>query len=174
MAKVSFSKMALKIDSNIKTINFNDFEIEVKQYLPINEKLELISSVVNSSSEDMKFYNVGKLQVFLTLEMLYAYTNINFTDKQKEDACKLYDIVVSSGLYKAVIDAIPEDEVEYIEDAIFDTIENIYKYQTSALGLMDAITNDYSDLDLNANDIYSKLADPENLALLKGIMTKLG
>ena len=56
MAKVSFSKMALKIDSNIKTINFNDFEIVVKQYLPINEKLELISSVVNSSSEDMKFY----------------------------------------------------------------------------------------------------------------------
>jgi len=174
MAKVSFNKMALKVNSEISTITFGEFEIEIKQYLPISEKLELIGSVVNNSSEDMKFYNIGKLKVYETLEILYHYTNINFTDKQKEDICKLYDIVVSSGLYDEVLDAIPSSEIDFIEEAIFDTIDNIYKYQNSVMGIMDSITEDYEGLNLDATTIHKELADPQNLALLKGIMTKLG
>ena len=41
---------------------------------------------------------------------MYAYTNINFTDKQKEDPTKLYDILVSSGLVSKVINIIPVAE----------------------------------------------------------------
>ena len=33
---------------------------------------------------------------------------------------------------------------------------------------------DYSNLDFEASDIQKKIADPENLSLLKDILTKLG
>ena len=42
MAKVAFSKLGLKINNDVKTVVFNEQTIEVKQYLPIEEKLNLI------------------------------------------------------------------------------------------------------------------------------------
>lgn len=174
MAKVSLTKLGLKVNQDIKTINFNEQIIEVKQYLPINEKLELISNVINMSHDSNNFANPVKVNVFTTLEILYAYTNINFTDKQKEDAAKLYDIVVSSGLVEEVLKAIPEEEYISILDGVAESIEAIYTYKNSLLGIIEAVTQDYEGLSLDANKIYSDLANPENMELLKGIMAKLG
>lgn len=174
MAKIAFTKLGLKVDKENEIINWNDQEIEIKQYLPVNEKLELISRIINNSAEDMKFYNVGKIEIFTTLEIIFAYTNINFTDKQKEDVCKLYDLFMSSDLMDEIFAHIPESELDWISDTIEDTIESIYSYQNSVMGILDAIKNDYSALDLDASEIQKKLADPENLELLKGIMTRLG
>ena len=174
MAKISFTKLGLKINKEIKVVNWNDQEIEVKQYLPANEKLDMISRIINMSADDMKFYNVGKLEIFMTLELIYEYSNISFTDKQKEDVCKLYDALVSSGLCKTIMDVIPNEEIEWINSVLMDTINSIYDYQNSAMGILDSITQDYTNLDLEASTIQQKLADPGNLELLKGIMTRLG
>ena len=110
----------------------------------------------------------------MTLEILYAYTNINFTDKQKEDPAKLYDLVAGSGLATAVLAAIPEEEYNTISIGVYRTIESVYAYRHSALGILESISTDYSNLNFDASEIQSKLADPENLELLKSIMTKLG
>ena len=174
MAKIAFTKLGLKLNKEIKIVAWEDQEIEIKQYLPVNEKLELIGRVINNSADDMKFYNVGKIEIFLTLEMLYSYTNINFTDKQKEDVCKLYDVIMSSGLYDAVVTEIPEDEFEWIEEVLMNTVDSIYKYQNSVMGILENVSQDYSSLDLEASKIYGELADPNNLTLLKNVMTKLG
>jgi hypothetical protein len=39
MAKVAFNKLGLKMNQETKNIVFNGQSIEIKQYLPINEKL---------------------------------------------------------------------------------------------------------------------------------------
>ena len=174
MAKVSFTKLGLKVNSEVKNITFGDQVIEIKQYLPVNEKLELISTILNNSIDEMKFYNVGKINIYMTLELIYAYTNINFTDKQKEDVCKLYDVIVSSGLYEMILEEIPQSEYEYIYDTVLETIDSIYAYNNSVMGILDNISADYSALDLDATAIQNKIADPESLALLKGVLSQLG
>lgn len=174
MAKIAFTKLGLKVNKEIKTITWEDQEIEIKQYLPVNDKLDMISRIINNSADDMKFYNVGKIEIFTALELIFTYTNIGFTEKQKEDVCKLYDLLISSGLYAAVVTEIPKVEREWIEDIVKDTISSIYAYQNSIMGILDNISQDYSNLDLDATKIYGELADPNNLTLLKGIMTKLG
>ena len=174
MAKVSLTKLGLKVNQDIKNIEFNEQIIEVKQYLPINEKLELISSVINSAADENNFSNPVKENVFLTLEILYHYTNINFTDKQKEDPVKLYDLVVSSGLVNKVTDLIPEEELDEVINGVAQSIKAIYTYKNSVLGILESISQDYSDLNLDATEIQQKLADPDNMALLKQILTKLG
>ena len=174
MAKIAFTKLSLKLNKEVKTIIWEDQEIEIKQYLPVNEKLEMISRILNSSADDMKFYNVGKIEIFTALELIFTYTNINFTDKQKEDICKLYDLLVSSGLYSAIVCEIPKVEREWIEDVTMETVASIYSYQSSILGILDSVSEDYSNLELDASKVYNDLADPNNLSLLKGIMTKLG
>ena len=174
MAKVSLTKLGLKVNQDIKNIEFNEQIIEVKQYLPINDKLELISNVINLAHDENNFSNPVKVSVFTTLEMMYAYTNINFTDKQKEDPTKLYDMLVSSGLVTEVFRAIPEEEYHEIVSGVEDSIEAIYAYRNSVMGILDTISTDYSNLNLDASEIQKKIGDPENMEFLKQVLTKLG
>ena len=174
MAKVSFTKLGLKKNEEVGILHINEQDIEVKQYLPINEKLELISSVINSAADENNFSNPVKENVFLTLEILYHYTNINFTDKQKEDPVKLYDLVVSSGLVNKVTDLIPEEELDEVINGLAQSVKAIYTYRNSVLGILESISQDYSALNLDATEIQQKLADPDNMALLKQVLTKLG
>ena len=174
MAKVSLTKLGLKVNQDIKTVEFNEQIIEVKQYLPVNEKLELISNVINWSHDENNFANPVKVSIFTALEIMYAYTNINFTDKQKEDPAKLYDMLISSGLIAEVINAIPEAEYHEILCGVSDSISAVYTYSNSVLGILDTISSDYSNLNFDATEIQKKLADPDNMALLKGVLAKLG
>jgi hypothetical protein len=43
MAKVSFSKLGLSKNNTIKNFEYNGQNIEVKQYLPINDKATLVA-----------------------------------------------------------------------------------------------------------------------------------
>lgn len=175
MAKISFTKLGLKINQEIKTIEYNGQNIEVKQYLPIQDKLKLIGDVImNSAEQDTNFANPIKANIYKIFGIIENYTNINFTEKQKEDPAKLYDIVVSSGLVEAVLDAIPEAEYNTLIDGIWDSVNAVYSYKNSVFGILDTISTDYSNLNLDVTEIQQKLADPENMGLLRQVMTKLG
>ena len=174
MAKVSFTKLGLKKKEEIKNITINDQVIEVKQYLPISDKINIITNVIENSADDNNFANPVKVEVFANLEIMYAYTNISFTDKQKEDPTKLYDLLEENGIIAEVIAAIPENEYALLLGWIDETIEAFYTYRNSVMGIMEQISEDYSNLSLDATEIQQKLADPQNLEFLKNVMTKLG
>jgi hypothetical protein len=42
------------------------------------------------------------------------------------------------------------------------------------MGIMENIANDYSDLDFDATEIQKKIGDPNNMELLKAVLSKLG
>lgn len=174
MAKVPFSKLNLKKIDKVQVVTINGLEIEVKQYLPVAEKLELIANVLNNSADDNNFANPVKTYVLSHLEIIYAYTNLSFTDKQKEDPAKLYDILETNGIIDSIILAMPPSEYDNLIEDITSTIDAYYKYKNSTLGILEAATTDYKNLDLEASDIQKKIADPDNLTLLKDVITKLG
>ena len=173
MAKIALTKLGLKPSTEIKTIEWNGQNIEVKQYLPIETKLDLISNIANKSLDENPYYNPARIKIFTRLEIILAYANINTTDKQKEDIFKLYDMFAGE-LGDKVIETIPVSEYNFIKSAVYDIIEGIYKYKNSAMGIMENIVSDYSALDFNATEIQQKIADPNNLELLKTILSKLG
>ena len=122
--KPTFAKLKLARNNSVKVVTFNDIEVEVKQYLPINEKLQLISNVINAASDENNFSNPIKEDLFGTLEIIYAYTNLGFTEKQKEDPAKLYDDMISSGFADAIIKEIPSEEYNAIVDGINNSFCN--------------------------------------------------
>lgn len=174
MAKVSFTKLGLSKNQEIKEVKFNEQIVEVKQYLPVNDKLMLISDVINMSMGENNFANPVQVLVFTTIGILEYYTNINFTEKQKEDPAKLYDLVVSNDFASKIVDAIPEEEYEQLIDGIEDSIEAYYNYRNSVMGILDTVSHDYSNLNLDASKIQKELGDPNNMALLREVLTKLG
>lgn len=177
MAKIAFSKLGLTKDKldEFQTVEFNDQTVEVKQYLPVAEKAELISRVLNNSvDDDAGYYNNLKLDMWLALEIVYAYSNISFTEKQKSDPMKLYDLLSSNKLLNLIIGLVPESEFYYLTKVTHELATAIYTYRNSALGILDSIGRDYSNLNFDATEIQKKLADPENLTLLKNVVEKLG
>ena len=175
MAKVSFSKLGLKKkNETIKVQLTDEIEIEVSQYLPVNDKLKLIAEVLNKSVDENRFANPVKIEVIGTIEMIQAYTNLNFTDKQLEDPAKLYDLLEQNDIVNKIMAAIPTNEYEFIITGIDNTIKAFFDYQNSIYGILDTVTQDYSNLDLDASKIQQTIADPNNLELLKTILTKLG
>jgi hypothetical protein len=142
--------------------------------LPFQEKLELMTKVINQSIDDNGYYNPMRVKMFMTLEIVYAYTNLTFTEKMKEDIFKLYDILVSTNIFEDIIKVIGNKEFKEIKDGIEDTIKNIYEYKNSVLGILDAVSTDYENLNLDALALKENLSDDNNLKLLKDVMTKLG
>ena len=123
--KVSFTNLKLKVNTEVNTFQFgeNKTKIEVLKYLPIEDKNDLIHIALQNAEED-GIYNDVLLEMYFNLYIIYFYTNINFTDKQKEDPAKLYDQMQSNGLITSVIEAMDNDEyanlltsLEVIRDA---------------------------------------------------------
>ena len=174
MSKVPYTKLGLTKNDSKEKLQWRQVEIEIKQYLPFEDKLHLIERIVNNSLDDKGYINPCRCDFFEKLEIFYAYTNINFTEKQKEDENKLFDLLVGSGLMKQVLDLIPEEELNSILVSVHQLIDSIYEYRNSARGIMEMITTDYKDLELDAEKLQKEIGDPENLQLLRAILEKLG
>lgn len=172
--KVPFTKLGLKKLDEVKTLYINDIEIEVRQYLPIDEKLQFVSDVIVQSADGNNFLNPIKIGVFSYLNTVFYYTNITFTDKQKEDPSKLYDLLAENGIIDKVIAEIPVDEFQKIYGGAFECAQRLYEQLNSAKGIIDSIVNDYNETDLDASKIQEKIADPKNITLLKDVLEKLG
>lgn len=174
MAKVSFLKLGLKRNTNVITLNWNDQVIEIKEYLPIVQKSEVVQTIIQESLDDNSFANPIKIKINLVLEVIFAYTNINFTDKQKEDRLALYDILIGSGLWAAVKNLMDNyTDLSTIETDVNVTIAELNRHKDSILGVLEAVNQDYSNLQLDVNALTEPLTDPNSLALLKTIATKL-
>jgi hypothetical protein len=176
MAKLAYSKIASKANTEILTYTIDeDKVVEVLQYLPVADKLALISKVVEFAHDiEHNYADPIKTEVYLTIELITRYTNITFTDKQKEDIPKLYDCIISSSWYSPVIGLIPETERVAISSYLKELQDAFYKYRNSVMGILDNISTDYSDLDLDITKLQQKLANGENIELVKNIMDKLG
>ena len=179
MAKVPFSKLQASVngcDACVSYMNRSGEEIkyEVKNYLPFKEKLELVSNIINKSVDNNGFYNPMRVKMNMVLEVTYAYTNLSFTEKMKDDPFKLYDILVSTGIFTDIVNVIREKDWVEIQDSVWATIKNIYDYKNSVMGILDVLKEDYDNLNFDANEIQKKIGDPDNIALLRDIITKLG
>lgn len=172
--KLGFTR--LKLNSYDKVVDYfeiNGEEVEVKQYLPIEKKLDLITSVLNSAVDDNGFYNPARIEIFFTLEMVSYYTNVNVTEKMKEDVFKTYDKIVATGFYEKFKKTIPVSEYEQVFGWCKESIKSVYKYRNSVMGMMESMNDEYKKLNLDATEIEEKLSNKENLTLVKNIVDKL-
>lgn len=173
MAKVPFTKLKCKINTDEIPVQIGEETIAVKQYLPIQDKLAFIGKVIElAHHEDFDYSNPLKIQAYTDLEIVFAYTNLSFTEKQKESTQKLYDVLYSSGILAIIKEAIPQSEIDILTTSIEKTLNAIYHYQNSALGILDTIQNDYNNLNLDINSLNETIKDPEALSLIREVLTK--
>lgn len=143
MAKVSFTNLKLKVNTEVNTFQFgeNKTKIEVLKYLPIEDKNDLIHIALQNAEEN-GIYNDILLEMYFNLYIMYFYTNINFTDKQKEDPAKLYDQMESNGLITQVIANMDDDEYSNLF-VYLNTIKNeMLTYKNTAGAVLQSVIQD--------------------------------
>lgn len=155
-------------------ITINEQEIEVAQYMPIQDKLAMIERILNLTIDNTGFLNPVRLEVYTVLEIISTYTNINITDKMMENAPKTYDSLMINGVIDAIIEAIPEDEYNAVFDAIEDCAEHTVNYLNSFVGMMKTVTENYDATKMNVEEIMNTLDDPNKVGLVKDILEKIG
>ena len=141
MANVSFNNLKLSANKEVKVAEFNNTKIEVLQYLPIEDKNDLIQITMQKSFMD-GYFNEILLDAYFHLNIIYLYTNLNITEKQREDELKLYDKIYSSGLMAAILKQLPEDEYKYLYDVLQEQVDNFLKYKNSAAAVMQSFIQD--------------------------------
>lgn len=141
MSKVSYANLKLKIDTSVHTFDFNGTEVEVLNYLPIEEKLSLISIVLQNCKEN-GIYNKAKVDALFHLYLVYEYTNLSFTDKQREDEMKIYDTLQSNGFINMMLAHINEHEYTELLGYLNEQIEMELKYTTTAASVLNKFIDD--------------------------------
>ena len=175
MAKIPYSKLNLnKHRSELMKREWGEGEdkitFNVRTYLPIEELGELVQNIVNYSVDDKGYYNPIKIHMFTTVETFFACAEIKLTEKQRENYTKLYDELTDSEIYRFVPMSIYQQVTGYVSEVI----RAIYEYKNSTYGIMDSLANDYKQLGESADDIQKKLSDPDNLTLVREVLSKLG
>ena len=138
MSEISFFSLGLKQHEGVNTFKFNDKIIEVKEYLPAEEKNNLIQAVMQNANTGSVF-NTFAVDLYLNLYLVMYYTNITFSDEELEDLPKLYDILESSGFIDVFIENLSDIEYNIICEHVQAMQSIIIQYNTSVKKVIDTI-----------------------------------
>ena len=139
--KASYANMKLKLNTEVETFDFCGQNIEVLKYLPAQDKYDLLMVTLQKSFED-GMYNEFKLDLYFRLNLVYMYTNISFTEKQREDELKIYDNLKSNGFFEKFFSALNEEEYEELFALLNTMKENNIKQRSSVGEIINRLIDD--------------------------------
>ena len=163
--KVSYANLNLKIDTSVTTFDFCGQTVEVLKYLPADEKYDLLMITLQEAEED-GIYNDFKLDVFFHLNLVYMYSNLSFTEKQKENPLKIYDTLMSNGFFGGFLSAMNEDEYENMYNALLSIANEKTKYNSTFAAIFKSFTSDLSKNAKAAADIVDNFKPEQYQAVL--------
>ena len=134
-----------------------DYQIEVKKYLPASDKVDLIQIALQKAEED-GIYNDIKLDVYFHLNIIYLYTNIEFSAEDREDEMKLYDILQTNDIIDQVV-AIMGDEYGVLKDYLDIAKADNLTYKNTAAAVLTRIVQDLPKNAATAKEIIDSF-DP--------------
>lgn len=174
MATVSFSKITPIKAIEDKIIDINGEKVSVKQYLPIAKKAEIVGLVLQDTLDEHGMNSNIREKIYTYIRLVQFYTNINITDTMLDNAGKTYDLLEVNHILEKVIEAIPQEEYEYLINAINTSIKIVSDYRTSVAGLFtDMQAGDEASVK-SADELMSQLQEVSQNGLLKNILEKMG
>ena len=141
MSKINYAGLQLRIDKSVSTFEFNGQTIEVLNYLPIEDKYDLVM-VTLQKSEENGGYNPLKMDMYLHLNMMYLYTNIEFDADARVNEPVTYDELLTSGLLDEFLATVKTEEYDYLYHMLTETKDELMSFKNSAAAVIQNIIND--------------------------------
>lgn len=132
--------LGLKKNEAKQILKKDQFVIQIKEYLPIRDKIDLVQIALQKAEED-GVYNEMLLDMYFNLYTVYMYTDLDFED-EKDRPEDVYDELHSTGLLAEILSKIPEDEYASLVDYLEIMRHNYNNYRRSAAGVLRLFTQD--------------------------------
>lgn len=166
--KTAFSTLKLKTDKTYLEFMFENKPVQVLRYLPVQEKEDIIEiayqkAIINSNFNPILF------NIYFLLNVVYSYTNLTFTDEQRRDEKKLYDMICSSGLLDIILNNIPESEMTFFKDNIEDYVSQSLVQDYSAVGIFNNVVGSFNTFSKVISDKLSNVDEKTLQALIDAL-----
>lgn len=139
---MNYKDLGFTTNKQTKAVFFGqDNQINVLQYLPIDEKIDLIEIALQKSEED-GIYNEMKLDMYFHLNLIYCYSDIVFDAEDRADESKLYDELLTNDVVDRIVEAIPDSEYDFLMDYLTTMKEANMAYKNSAAAVLQSVVRD--------------------------------
>ena len=139
---MNYKDLNLHVDKDTYCIEIQGKKINIKKYLPVRDKKDLIEITLQKAEQADGTYNEILIDMYFNLHLVYLYTDIVFTDEDREDEMKLYDELESSGLLERILDKIPDEEYNTLMDYLKAMRKEISSYKHSAAAMVQKLIVD--------------------------------
>ena len=139
MAKLN--EFNLKMNNQVNTFTIDNIQVNVKKYLPVSDKIDLIQVALQKAEED-DIQNEMKLDVYFHLNIIYLYTDIEIGQEEREDEMELYDILDSNNIIDQVIAHMEKGEYVELRDYLERMEADSLSYKNTAAAVLNKIIQD--------------------------------
>lgn len=155
--------------NSISTIKIGDVDVQVKQYLSIEEKSNLVTFVTNGAMDDETgIIDPIRTEVYFALGVCDWYTDIDFDYFSNDfNIVEIYDLLETNGVINLILSEIPKQELQFLEEAVKDTMETLGRYNFSAVGIIKGMNNNAGNLNEQLNEIIKRMQSEEGQETFK-------
>lgn len=176
--QIKFSDLKFaKLENNFTDFIFKNEVIKVKFYLPIEDKIKLVSYILDKAVDENGItISPTKKRISFVVGFLNYYTNIDFTEKElNEDIYKTYDIIVTNNLFQDIWEKnLSSNEKIELTNFVEDTMTGYEKFASSFVGAMQMISNDANKMSNDLDNIMQQISNKEGIAELIDIKNIMG
>ena len=148
-------------------------DLAVRTYLPIGAKADLIAWVINMALDDATgCISPIRLETYFAIAVVQRYANIEID--LDENWLDVYDILEQNDVINQIMNAIPEDELSFLQELVQDTAADIVRYNNSFAGIMNAMGDNMDSKNALLTDILEKVKNAEGLETLSEIKNVVG
>lgn len=137
----------------MRTFEWNDQTVEVRQFLPFKEALAFVNDVVDGCFDESGTFIPEALDFLKRYELIKQYTNITMPN----DTATIYAILYGTELYDDILEFVNLDQLDALHVTISKRIEMITNDQKEKLE--SKISELYSTLSNFANTIQEVFGD---------------
>lgn len=137
---------------DIQKLNIGETTINIKQYLPISKKRDLVEITLDKAVVG-GFINPALEEVYFSIYMIMMYTDIEFTQEEIEDIEGTYDKFESNGLIELIMSSIPVAEYDCCYEYYHQYANNFTKSQTNAAGVVKQILEELPQSAMKASEM---------------------
>lgn len=167
---MTFEELNIKpVDDMKRSITIGgDIKLDIVQYLPIKDKADLITYIVDNAVDEMTgCFSPVRLNVYYSLAIVKWYAGVDIS--AVDDVPSVYDMLEQNNIINMILAEIPEEERNYMSKLIDDTVEDISRYNNSFAGMVSNISSEANVLDKSVSDLLEKFRSKENLEVFNSV-----
>ena len=167
----------LELQEEKITINWNEQDIEVKGYLSMDKKREMINWVISQSRRG----KAGNLSVIdlekkWDIAIVNYYTNFKFDIINKDYYNEVYDILNTNNFFDLIVTSIPAKEYSFISEKFKEEVDKDNEYQMTIAANIEKMFGSLKESVSQSEEAFRRLEefDISKFEQVKTLAEKMG